>query len=344
MLSTFFRRVLDAAVEDGAIGRGDLDVVRSLTEQGVTLEQSLVGTGLVDAKTYGSWLSRVSGFPVADVLPDEITDRSGLDDEIINQGVLPILITKKAAEIAFIQPDPALVDMVEKSVLHGSKEFRPSVMLIAEFRKRRPISDTVMHPIRTIKRLFREADQRGAHHIRLLPSEKGFHAFFDSKSDSDEAFSIPMNHVSAIRMRLSRLGSKSGWHAEPSRSGVEPVIRLVRRSGSGSHPLEWLSDADDRSGLTVFVAPDAFTVRHLIGRIRAYEPEGHWTDGTTQAYDADDQDGQELAVHAALSGRSAVAVASKDGDWYQPARESGIPVRIIRGYKTAHGIAWEVVR
>lgn len=343
MLSPFFRRVLDAAVEDGAIGRGDLDVVRSLTDQGLSLEQSLVGTGLTDAKTYAGWLSRVSGFPVADVIPDEISDLSKFDNELIDQGVLPILITKKAAEIAFTHPEPGLVHLVEKTVLAGSKEFRPSVMLIAEFRRRRPLSDSLMHPIRAIKRLLREADNRGAHHIRLLPSEQGLHAFFDSKSAADEAFTIPMYQVSAIRMRLSRLGSKSGWHAESSRSGAEPVIRLVRKSGSGMHPLDWLPGSGQRSGLTVFVAPDAYAVRHLIGRIRAYEPEEHWTNEATQAYDADEQDGQELAMHAALSGRSAVAVASTDGDWYQPARESGIPVRIIRGHKTAHGIAWEVV-
>lgn len=344
MLSPFFRRVLDAAIEDGALGRGDLEVVRLLTEHGVSLEQSLVGTGLADAKTYAGWLSRVSGFPAADVIPDEVPDLAKFDDDIIDQGVLPILITKKAAEVAFTHPEPGLVDAVLKLVSARSKEFRPSVMLVAEFRKRRRLMDSLTHPIRTIKQLFREADTRGAHHIRLLPSGQDLHAFFDSKHADDGVVTIPAHHVSAVRMRLSRLGSKSGWHAEHSRSGVEPVIRLTRRQGSGMHPLEWLSDAGERSGLTVFVAPDAYTVRHLIGRIRAYEPEGHWTDDATQAYDADDQDGQELAVHAALSGRSAVAVASKDGDWYEAARASGVPVRLIRGHKTGNGIAWEVVR
>lgn len=329
MLTPFQRRVLDVARTSGALGAGDLETVRVLAEQGIQPEQVLVGGGLVTRHQYADWLSQASGLPVADILPDTQTVLDGLDQELMERGVLPILVSKKAAEVAFTDPEPGLMKRVERIALKSSKEFRPSVMLIAEFRKRIPLKETLIHPLRTLHRLFSEADRRGSHQIRLLPSHQFLHAFFDA--GSDDPVILPLRESSALRLRLARMGSKSDWHLETSRSGTEPVLFLVRRKGSGLHPLEWsVLPAAERKGLTVMIAPDAFAVRQFSGQM-------------SEAFDGDDEDGQEQALHAVLAGRPTLAVASKDGDWYQPATDAGIPVRIVRGHRSGAGIAWETV-
>lgn len=329
MLTPFQRRVLEVARTSGAIGAGDFETVRVLAEQGIDPEQILVGGGVVTRHQYADWLSQVSGLPTADILPDTQTHLDGLTQELIERGVLPILVSKKAAEVAFTNPEPGLMDEVRTIALNTSKEFRPSVMLVAEFRRRIPWKETVVHPIRTLRRLFSEADKRGSHQIRLLPSHQSLHAFFDAGSDSP--MTLPLRESPAIRLRLARMGSKSGWHLQTSRSGTEPVLFLVRRKGSGLHPLEWSQlPTADRKGLTLVIAPDAFTVHQFSGQM-------------AEAFDGDDEDGQEQALHAALAGKPALAVASQDGDWYKPASLAGVDVRIVRGHRSGSGIAWETV-
>lgn len=332
MLTSFSKSVLEQGVKDGAIGAGDLEAIHLLAEQGIHPEQVLVGGGMVARNRYAEWLSKASGWPVADVLPDTTTELKGLDESLIERGVLPILVTKKAAEVAFTDPEAGLVEQVRQMALKSSKEFRPAVMLIAEFRKRVPWKDKLMHPVRTLKQLFKEADRRGSHQIRLLPSDDSWHAFFDS-GDGD-AVSLPMRYASSMRMRMQRFGSKSGWHVQASRSGSEPVLFLVRRKGSGRHPLEWSSLlASNQDGLTVVISPDAFAARQLAGKME----EG------IKAFDADQEDDREMAVHEALAGHPAYAFASQDGDWYVPVLQAGIPLHIVRGHRSPDGIAWETV-
>jgi len=84
-------------------------------------------------------------------------------------------------------------------------------------------------------------------------------------------------------------------------------------------------------GLLIFIRPDAYLARHGLAKLNA---------AGVEAYDADEEEAREQALHAALAGRPAVAVASDDEPWWD-AVSGAVPVRVVRSIRTPYGSCWE---
>jgi hypothetical protein len=195
----------------------------------------------------------------------------------------------------------------------------------------------------------READRFGAHHVRLVPTGGRVEILLDAGHAKDLPPIADMV-MPVLAMRLKRLGSRSGWHLDVHQAGFAPAIHLIRRRSDTrlSHPSDW-SEAyqmfrDQPEGLLVLIRPDAYLVRHGLTRIPQVDQAEAWRsrDGSTpELYDADQEEGRELALHAALAGRAAVAISSKDDGWWQSLGDC-VKVRVLRAQRTPHGLAWDV--
>lgn len=195
----------------------------------------------------------------------------------------------------------------------------------------------------------READRRGAHHVRLVPAGGRVECLFDAgRAQADEpVFSDAVLPV--LAMRLQRLGARSGWHFEIHQAGFAPAIHLIRRRSDTkpTHPSDWAQAyrlfRENPEGLLVLIQPDAYLVRHGLLKLKSAAEAGDWRshdDLVPDVYDADDETGRELALQAALAGRSAVAVGSVGNDWWEPVTGT-VAVRVLRAHRTPHGLAWE---
>jgi hypothetical protein len=182
----------------------------------------------------------------------------------------------------------------------------------------------------------REAERRQAHQVRLVPTGGQVEFLFDAGRGDD----LPETSdavLSVLAMRLKKMGMRSGWHVDIHQAGFAPAIHLIRRRNESrpTHPSDW-TDAyqtfrEDPDGLLVFVRPDAYLARHGLARLSG---------AGVEAYDADEDDAREQALHAVLAGRPAVAVASDDEPWWD-AVTGAVPVRVVRATRTPDGLCWE---
>lgn len=193
----------------------------------------------------------------------------------------------------------------------------------------------------------READRRGAHHVRLIPLESTVEVLFDAGGRAGEVAFSPAG-LPALALRLRRLRQKSGWHVESYPAGFGTALHLlrVRSESRPTHPIDWTglvrSVREGTSGLVVLIRPDAYTARHALTNVPGIMDADAWkTQQGPGLFDADEAEGRELALHAALRGVPVVAVCSRDqGDWWD-ALDGAVPVRVVKGYRTRNGCAWE---
>ncbi len=202
---------------------------------------------------------------------------------------------------------------------------------------------------RNLSRLIlRDAEKSGTSQVRIIPTGKEADVIFDTGGERR----IPTAALPALVLRMRKMANRSGWHVEVLPAGIGPSLHLIRQRGARrDHPSDWMSSlADFRaepSGLLVIIAPDAYVARHFLNRMPMAETAGSWReldeDGPA-LYDADKDDGRELALHAVFCGRIAVALqCSVREDWWTSASEAGIPVRVLRSRLTSAGPAWEAL-
>ncbi|MEK7473823.1 MAG: hypothetical protein AAB668_03835 [Patescibacteria group bacterium] len=192
-----------------------------------------------------------------------------------------------------------------------------------------------------------EADRRGAHHVRLIPLDTAVEVLFDTGGATRD-FAFSPAGLPALAMRLRRVKQKSGWHVESYPTGFGTALHLlrVRSESRPTHPNDWTglvrSVREGTNGLVVLIRPDAYTARHALVNVPGIMNADDWkAQNGPGLFDADESEGRELALHAALRGAPAVAVSSRDqGDWWN-ALEGVIPVRVLKAYRTSRGYAWE---
>jgi|SRR5688572_2314627 len=195
--------------------------------------------------------------------------------------------------------------------------------------------------------ILRDADVVSAHQIRILPTDREADIIFDNGGERR----IPASVLPALALRAQRVGGRLGWHVQVIPAGTGPALQLIRKRQAGDriHPVDWSGILEafraEPEGLLVVVAPDAYVSRHFLAKYPLVESMDAWRESTGDKpvlYDADRDEGRELALHAALSGRITVALMARQaGDWWLPVSEAGIPVRVVRSRLTTLGPAWE---
>jgi hypothetical protein len=195
--------------------------------------------------------------------------------------------------------------------------------------------------------ILRDADIANTHQIRIVPTGSEADIIFDNGGERR----IPTAVLPALSLRAMRVGQRSGWHVHVFPAGIAPALQFVRQRQAGKrrHPADWsmVLDAFRESpvGLLVVVAPDAYVSRHYLAKFPVIQEIDNWRSVPSDRpalYDADLEDGRELALHAALAGRATVALMARSAsDWWTPVADAGIPVRVIRSRLTALGPVWE---
>lgn len=195
--------------------------------------------------------------------------------------------------------------------------------------------------------ILRDADVARAHQIRIMPTDREADILFDNGGERR----IPASVLPALASRAQRIGGRLGWHVQVIPAGTGPALQLIRKRQASDrlHPADWSGVLDgfrtEPEGLLVVIAPDAYVSRHFLAKYPLVESMDEWRESVGDKpalYDADRDAGRELALHAALSGRTTVALMARvASDWWQPVSEAGIPVRVLRSRLTVLGPAWE---
>jgi len=227
--------------------------------------------------------------------------------------------------------------------LLGATEAQDLGFTLPNFGSVSPAQDTG----RLLHIILRDADHVSAHQIRILPTDREADILFDNGGERR----IPASALPALALRAQRIGSRLGWHVQVIPAGTGPALQLIRKRQAGErrHPADWSGVLDsfrgDPTGLLVVISPDAYVSRHFLAKYPLAQSVDDWRESACDKpslYDADRDDGRELAMHAALAGRTTVALMARVAcDWWQPVSEAGIPVRVVRSRLTAHGPAWE---
>ncbi|GEM_PF-3000973 len=200
---------------------------------------------------------------------------------------------------------------------------------------------------RLLRIILRDADLVGAHQVRIIPTGVEADILFDNGGERRISSAV----LPALSMRAMRVGNRQGWHVQVLSAGVGPALQLVRQRQAGKrlHPADWSSVLESfreaPSGLLVVISPDAYVSRHYLTKFSVVDDMKDWREDSGEKpslYDADRENGRELALHAAIAGKAAVALMAHDTeDWWEPVVDAGIPVRVIRSRLTQSGPVWE---
>jgi len=348
-LSPFYECVLETARRDCLFSRADLSRVRSLARNGLSLEQALVGTGLVPYTNYLAYLGMASALPV-------VTDPAPVSGSLLSYRVqleLQCLLleeTEQAAHIGFTNADPSLLARVRE-------ELPSAVSLIAyviPFHAYVKHASVLEHAsvgktaASFISQLFAEANTRNVFQLRIVSKNGKLIAYADGTDMHIGASALPAAVLPAFAVRLRRLGKATGWHVETISGGFEPMIHLTRIKGNLKHAVEF-SEAvwrflEHPSGALIFIGTDAYIARHVLAKLSAPEGKEALGNGRIACLPADTSEEQEFAVHAALSGRPVVAVTSSQEDWWKSLSQAGLNIHLVKSMAHSDGRTWSVMR
>lgn len=317
--------------QEGDIGRQALSRARSLLSHGLSLEQILVGTGLMRPEQYGTYLSRAFGVPFLRVPQDSVMEHGGFS--VLLQRALEAIPFSRHEErwiVAMTHPDAAHLDMLRQCSHDRGWIAEPRVMLRGDWlaSQERPFA-TAAH----VSALRTYRDERACHEMRVVPTRHGADVWADPSTHDRPCATWPRAQASARVAALARRLEREGW-AVQVRGMVYGLSLTASRVASRTdvHPLSISgsigSFADHPRGLMVFIRPDHALCERM---------------GQTKIADAQNPFQQEEVLHRILAGESVIARSEKDDQWWGPAIAANIPVHVVCGDCTPAGRAWSVI-
>lgn len=337
-------QLLTAARNAGHLADPSLERLRVIVEYGVHPEQILLGTGHLSVDAYERLLTTVSGFPCVHIeaFPDafeidrEVRSGVGLDDSLI-------VLRKdgRALLVALARP----FDRRATQAIHDRLTDAGFTTLFAVmFERDWKAVDRMRHPstghgsVRSAwHALHLDATRRDTHVVHVHP--------FDA---SDSQVPLRPEMCSACAYTIDYHPARMGWRVESEKTLHGSAMRMVRVEPFDHvpHPWDWLwavrSFFEKPVGLCVIEYADD---PYIDERTRSWDRHGvdAWRERSRlHVYRTHDDEGRELALHAALSGSSVCAIddTGSVSDWWAPAVDAGVPVRQIHMTKTHHGPVW----
>lgn len=335
-LAPFDERVLSRVMTDARLGAYDLDSVRSCVRAGMSLEQALVGLGVIDLDAYRHALSAASGLSCAD-------GPVRLDERFFDLEAYLVDESPRHVALAFVRPDLSRLREASRRAREAGQALLPFVTDRISVRGARRPDHAAVDEI--IQALIQAADEVRSSHVRLVLDGGRVHAF--SESGSAFTLEIPGSCLPAMRLRLKKR-APSGWRFD----SPLPTAAHLSRAGEWAHPAGWSRAVQAflraPSGLLVVTDSDPSLLRQLAAGTVPLEDSGSWRDAFSSSRvaccPADTAAGRELALQTALAGRPVIAVGRGEGDWWSPASEAGIPVHVVRSTVTPRGRAWSAHR
>ncbi len=327
---------------------------RVLIEHGLHPEQALIGTALLTPDQYGEALTHIFDVPFA--RPVSSSRRSSRPTRIdiawlatqratiIDEGVAKLIV-------AFADPsDTDALKAVEHVVQAHGWELVPAVTLWSDIR---PSQGVPLSTVGTARRQLEQTlEQASTSHIEMGNDAHGWHVTHESVQSLDgNVIKAASTSAPALLLHLHRHAqqSKSDWNLSHHRTSHGSILVLHREGNAvlESHPLRWsnILQAFTQSpqGMLVFVASTADVQAQREEYRWLEEGEAHWRTHTQvpALYQVEEEDAQEEAVHAALSGRPVVAhQKTADLRWLKPLQHAHIPVSILERHAVPNGMAW----
>jgi len=317
-----------------------LDRFRRLARNGLSVEQILLASGLLNKKQYLTLLEIASSLPLAPHAVEPLTMEGFSRANMRKYQAIPFEHKESRVYVAFSRPmSPNILAVRDVFAKEGIRVI-PYVMTEGAFKRvlherQRRSTHNVVHTLLSLVEL------QGLTHVRLLEDETGVHVMTDTYHPVAEAL-LYAKELAACILFLKRKKSELGWAISDEHHGLTRAFHLVREQ-SGAHPLDWIFSSDDvldGDGLTVLIQPDAF-LEPKVKRIPQFTHFSDWSKSQRKYITGTTQE-KEMAQHAALAGERVLALSVDGEDWWSDIASSGVPVKVLKSHITPKGRAWEV--
>lgn len=341
---------------EGWITPKTVQKTRILLEHGLHPEQALIGTGLVTPDQYGEALTHLFDIPFA--RPAARVRFAGrfprLDgDWLAEQRAVILDQDISTLFVAFADPSNIKAIKAVTSAVQGyGLKLVPAVTLWSDIRprKRPPVAS-----VSSIRRhLLDRLDRAATSHLEIGADADGWHISHQSIQFLDKDL-LPHPHASAPALAVHVLHQQdpsfSDWNMSLHATSYGAALTLKRQENNAihTHPLDWSQAFEVFSqhpkGVLIFVSSEQDLLQAR-AKQRGWLPEnneGHWrTQPELPAiYRVEEEEDQEEAVHASLSGRPVVAYQkTSDLSWAKPLQYAGIPVSVLERHVVPNGMAW----
>ncbi len=342
------QRLIGTCQSQGWLSASAAERAESLCRHGLHPEQALLGTKLIDEDRYGEALSQAHDLPFMRVLSESAERVRDLLPEPLQRDaqVMPLALDQKDLFVGYTDPsDTQRMKAVSRAGLEQGLRVKPFVILVSDWRAHRPSMPWADVTTDRLERsIISAADAGQVHGFWIHAADRMAHVHLGHTDHTLPSFSFPRAFLPALRLRLERRSERNPWMVERSLNGMDQAIHVVRSDtyDEESHPTEWMEGLQDfvkqPNGLLVVLRPDAFLRRQLTEQF----VDGTETGSRKQPcwIDARDAEGKELALHAAMLGRTTVAFAKADDAWWQEAAQAGIPVRVLQATHLPRQVAW----
>ncbi|MBP6945105.1 hypothetical protein KBD61_05305 [Patescibacteria group bacterium] len=362
MSATFFRDLhvvsdlLAVCQGEGWLTPKTVQKTRVLLEHGLHPEQALIGTGLMTPDQYGEALTHMFDIPFTRrvALPRSARRAPRLDaDWLVEQRAVMIDEDVSTLLVAFADPsDAKAVKAVASAVQAHGLELVPAVTLWSDVR---PAYTPPLATVSSIRRqLQNRLDHASTSHVEIGCDTHGWHVSHQSVQalDRDLITHSPAS-APALAMHLLRHRERAfaDWSISHSATSHGAVLTLKRQEDQAAqtHPLDWSQAFEvftqHPEGMLIFVASgqDLVQARAEQQGWLLEKEEAHWRTqpDLPAVYQVEEEEYQEEAVHAALSGRPVVAYQkTPDVRWAEPLQYAHIPVSILQRHVVPNGMAW----
>ncbi len=326
----FHQTLLQSMRREGAVGQRAFPRVRSLLWHGLSLEQALIGTGLMHPESYGFFLAQACGMPFVRVSAESAEMPAALSRMVccVLEAV-PISQHENRWIVAMTHPDETRMDILRQCARQGGWIAELRVILRSDWLTLRNRDSATAADASAF---FNRLDLHGTHEVRVLPTRDGADVWMDMMTHDRPRMSWSMSQSPARMAAFARRLVRDGWAVSTHQTIHGPSLTASRvKLRTDAHPLSvcerigaFLEKPD---GLLILVRPD-----HALCK---------WMDLTT-VLRANTPCEQEDVLHRALAGESIVVRSDHDNAWWKSAAHADIPVHVVRGHLTSSGHAWSI--
>lgn len=339
-LDAFSEQLLQLIQEEYRMSHFAVDRFRRLARNGLSIEQLLLASGLVNTAQYHALLEIASGLPVCKTKVKPLSLDYFPEESIQRWQAIPFKNHRGHVQVAFALPTPQNILTVRELFGKAGFEVIPFVIPEAWFKRslrgRRKGNARVM-----IEQLLSTLEVYGLTHIRLVEDGAMVHIMTDAYHPLPDIFFLA-EELPALMLYLKRKQAQLGWSIMEEHRGLSSAYQL-RRDAPGAHPLDWVLRGDkvlQHDGMTILIQSDP-QLNTSLQAVPSFNHVSEWKNDRRK-YIVRTPEELELALHAALAGEPVIAIC-QDGDvWWSDLSRAGIPVKVLKSSITPQGRAWEV--
>lgn len=326
--------LLEAAYRRGWLRRSAQEKAAFLLEQGLHIEQVLLGMGLLTPSQYGELVAECFSVRLERLDQDRWLAR-GVD------GTLPATVAAAQSE------DEAAVwliaDAWEEPMQSGTERKEPAVyVLFSDLLRWRRRPEPTDFAVSDWWRAWRVA---AATEARICVEQGAGMVWVGPDAEPATALSLAKEEVPALQTWFEVGYPQQAWQAKRIPGLEGDLLEVVARHEV--HPVArlagWQDFLKEPRGVLLCLAPDAWLEARLSVLPEASDPHSLFHQEGVQRVHPRAEPVREVAWQAALAGISFcwVEEAPQETAWIRALAQAGVPITVVRRRETLHGSAWE---